>query len=238
MPKLLLLALCLLLSSTAFSNPLNAYKASYHAEIKKGLKLSGEAVRQLSQNKDGSWHYSFNVKTLPANINESTHFTYKDTVQPLNYEYKLSGMLIKDRKQKVVFNPKTQQLTERYKKQQWQLDFTPETQDRLSYQLQLQLDIASFIKSADSNTSKPPVLDYSVIHKGKFRNYRFQIIEQATIDTPIGTKDTVVVEKLRADQSKRHTRLWFDTSPPYALLRMIQEEEDGERYEINIKKLE
>jgi hypothetical protein len=207
---------------------LQPHSASYEAHISHGLSLDGEAQRELVQQEDGSWFYRFNVDTTPAEITEQSVFDLIDRkIRPKSYDYLLSGFLIKDRHQSVVFDQNTGTLNEKYKKKQWSLDTLPGTLDRLNYQLQLQLDVGAGKQD----------LVYQVIHKGKFREYRFQILGKESIDTKLGTKEAIVVEKVRDGGKQRETKLWFDQSAPFALLKMIQTEPDGEYYEINITEL-
>lgn len=223
------LSLILTLSmDSVFANSdtlLQPHSASYEAHISHGLSLSGKAHRELIKQQDGSWSYRFHVDTTPAEITERSIFELVDRqIQPKSYDYLLSGFLIKDRHQSVVFDQKNGTLNEHYKKKQWSLDSLPDTLDRLNYQLQLQLDVG---------VGKPDLV-YRVIHKGKFREYRFQVLGREPIDTKLGTKEAIVVEKVRDGEKQRETKLWFDQSPPFPLLKMIQTEPDGEYYEINI----
>jgi hypothetical protein len=204
---------------------IEAHSASYQAHISQGISLNGDATRELTQLEDGSWSYRFYVETTPAEITERSIFELIDgKIKPRQYDYLLSGFLIKDRRQSVVFDQSNGTLTEKYKKKQWELSAPDNILDRLNYQLQLQVDVGSGDKE----------FEYKVIHKGKVRHYRFEVIGEESIQTSLGTKRAQVVQKLREGGKKRETKLWFDQAPPYALLKMIQTEPDGEYYEINI----
>jgi Protein of unknown function (DUF3108) len=204
------------------------HKAEYQARIKKGISLDGKATRELSRREDGSWLYRFDVSTTPADILESSILQISENaLQPLRYDYNLTGMFIKDRKQQVDFDWANGKLAEKYKKKSWELPVNVGTQDRLSYQLQLQLDI--------SNGKEH--FTYQVIHKGQIRQYDFTKVGEETIETSIGSRDAIVITKDRDPGKDRQTTLWFDKGQPNILLRMIQVEDDGETYEINISNL-
>ncbi len=226
--KSLALALCLgwifIESSVAFE--LVPHTASYTAKFKKGLKINGSAVRELKQLKDGRWHYRFDVESMVADIDESVIFELKgDRIRPQEYRYKLSGFFIRDRHQEVRFLWDKGVAEGQHKDKDWKIELSPQTYDRLGYQLQLLLDVQS----------RKPDMSYDVAHKGKLRSSTFAIIREEPIETVLGKVDSIVVEKVRAPEKKRETLLWFSKSAPYLLLKMTQVEDDGEEYEILLK---
>ena len=81
-------------------------------------------------------------------------------------------------------------------------------------------------------------MQYQVVHKGRLEDSQFQIIREETLQTKIGTEQSVVVEKVRSPEKQRKTLLWFSKSNPLILLRMYQQEKDGEEYEITIQSIE
>lgn len=215
--------------ASADNTPLiQSHAASYEAHISHGISLNGNATRELIHQEDGSWSYRFYVNTTPAEITERSIFELVDgKIIPKQYDYLLSGFLIKDRHQSVTFDQTTGMLKEKYKKKKWEMKSPDNILDRLNYQLQLQVDVGSGKKN----------LDYDVIHKGKVRHYRFEVMGEEAIDTQLGKKRALVVQKIREGDKKRETKLWFDRTSPFALLKMIQTEPDGEYYEINITAL-
>jgi hypothetical protein len=224
--------------SKTFSNPaeldntpqLIPHIAQYTAKIKKGISLNGTATRTLSKMANGDWSYSFIVKTAPADITETSKFRQLQSGlwKPYSYNYELSGFFVKDRKQSVAFDLDNGKANESYKDRNWSVSVSPTILDRLNYQLRLQTQVA------DPNAE----LVYDVLHKGKIRTYKFAVLKTETISTAIGEKEAIVVEKVRDESKKRETRLWFDSAAPHALLKMIQVEDSGEMYEINIIGLE
>ncbi|KZZ62980.1 hypothetical protein A3762_22710, partial [Oleiphilus sp. HI0125] len=197
--------------------------------IDHGLSLSGTATRELRKLENDAWLYTFYVDTLPATIHEQSTFSITDQmITPSLYSYALEGTFIKNRYQRVEFFDDTK-IKERYKKKEWTYTNAGPTLDRLSYQLQIQLD------NAFSNADE---FDYQVAHKGSIRKYRFKAIGEQTIETKIGTKTATIIEKVREGEAQRETKFWIDTESPYALLKFIQTESDGEKYEINITRLE
>jgi len=230
MPAFIFLLFSCLLSLTAISAELLPHTATYTAYIKKGLSMKGEAVRELKQLKSGQWQYRFDVESIAADIKESTTFSWQnDHITPFNYKYELSPFLASKRKRKVSFNWQQNTVRSSYKDKKWTLETIPiNSQDRLSYQLQMLIDV----KSGKKN------MIYPIVHKGKIKDSHFRVLREEPLQTTLGILDSVLVEKVRAEGKKRKTHLWFAKDHAFLLLKMYQIEKDGDEYEINIKSAE
>jgi hypothetical protein len=230
MSAFILLLLTSLLSFTATSAELLPHKATYTAKITKGISMQAEAVRELKQLDNGQWIYRFDVESLPADIKESTTFNWQNNqISPQKYTYKLSPFLASNRKRKVSFNWPQNTVSSTYNDKKWTLAAIPiNSQDRLSYQLQMLMDVAS---------GKQEMI-YPVVHKGKIKDNHFKIIREESLETKLGPLESILVIKVRADPKKRETLLWFAKDHPFLLLKMIQVEGAGDEYEIIIKSAE
>ena len=83
----ILLFICLASSASAFE--LSPHTATYSANIKKGIKIKGKAVRELKRLDESTWHYSFDVRSFAADIDESVTFSLlDDRITPEKYRYK------------------------------------------------------------------------------------------------------------------------------------------------------
>ena len=225
--KLCLILFLLLGSSfTSQAVELVPHKASYSAKIKKGMSVKGKAVRELKQLENGQWLYSFKVRSFVADIDESTLLSWHDDqVFPHLYNYKLSAFLTQDRRKKVNFDWSKFTAINPLKEKGWIITNIPEkTIDKLSYQLQLGMDLQS---------GKQEVL-YQVADKGKLRPNHFIVTGEEEINTVFGTVRSITVKKVREKSKKRKTNLWFSKQYPLLLLKMVQVEKDGQQYEINI----
>ncbi len=203
-----------------------AHKASYSAKIKKGISIEGQAVRELQQSENGQWLYSFKVRSFLADIDEATHLSWQNNkVLPHSYNYKLSAPLTRDRRKKVNFDWDKMVALNPLKKKGWTITDIPQnTFDRLSFQLQLAMDVQSGQQD----------MRYGVADKGKIRENRFRVTGEEKIQTAFGVINSISVEKVRDKGKKRQTTMWFSKQYPFLLLRMLQVEKDGEQYEINI----
>lgn len=216
---------CLFFSQAA-AYELVPHTATYTAKIKKGVSIKGKAVRSLAKTQDGQWLYSFNVESFAADIKESVVFDFlNNEIKPISYNYKLSPFLARNKKRSVRFDWNNLTASSLVKDNLWRLDNIPDnTYDRLSYQLQLLIDVSQ---------KQLPTL-YNIAHKARLRPSRFDILDKVNVITSLGSTDAHLIKKVRDDSSKRETHLWISVSHPFLLLKMIQKEKDGEEYEINI----
>lgn len=210
------------LSISAFE--LQEHSASYSAKIKKGVSIDGKATRTLKRLDKNKWLYSFNVDSFIADIKESSVILHdKGHIQSLDYNYKLSAFLVSDRKRKIHFDWVNNTAVNPLKKSDWEIKNIPQnTYDRLSYQLQLLLDVHN------SHTK----MTYFIAHKAKLRESQFVVLGEEVIQSRFGNVQSITAKKQRDEDAKRETYLWFSKDFPLLLLKMTQREKDGEEYEI------
>ncbi|AZZ93594.1 DUF3108 domain-containing protein [Hahella sp. KA22] len=223
-----------LVAASAVTAPSQAYanqeliptKAEYKASYKKGIPIRGTAVRELKQLEDGSWSYNFDVNSFIVDINERVNFQWvNDYIRPTNYSYERSGW-VKDKKATVDFDWTKMSVRNNVENKPWSMTIPEQTLDKLSYQLQLRLDLAKGITD----------LTYKVADGGHLKEFVFSVIGEEKLDTRLGKIDCIVVEKVRKPDSDRQTRLWFAKDWNYLLVQMVQIEPDGEKYEIYLEK--
>ena len=109
--------------------------------------------------------------------------------------------------------------------------FNPSTffSDRLLYQLRLQVDLIN--TPVDSIRSK--TWTYLIFDRGRMKEYVFEMADEESIDTALGTIDTIRLERKNEDSSKR-TTLWLAPSLEYMLIRFVQED-DGDSFSLALK---
>ena len=91
----------------------------------------------------------------------------------------------------------------------------------VSYQLQLARDLSA-------GKTLPT---YRVIHRGKIKDYRFEIVGEETLATPLGPIRTLKLRRVR-DTQERETLFWMAPAWSFLLVKLWQREEDGESYEL------
>ncbi|MBA4502542.1 DUF3108 domain-containing protein [Marinobacterium marinum] len=226
-----LLTGCLLASLPAHADTshLPAFKATYTTAFDMGISLSGEAVRELKQTEGGQWRFNSEASAMMAGISETTLFNYHPTepIQPVSYRYHRK-VLGKSRKANIDFDWASQSVTTVVKDTPWKMQVPAGTQDKLSYQLQLRLDL---LAGKDSMT-------YSVADGGKLKEYQFKVTGEEEVVTPYGRYNAVRVMRDRGEDADRETLLWLAPDLDYLIIRLEQTESDGKTYALLLKNLE
>lgn len=205
---------------------LKPIKAKYSASLEKGIPFSGSATRTLKQRDDGLWEYRFDVDSFIADIRESLLLEWDGRrVIPLEYRYKLSGMMIPDRAARLDFDWNKYRVRNDIKDKPWYMDIHRGVLDKLGFQLQLRQDLKAGKRR----------MVYEIADGGQLKEYEFRVVGETVLNTDNhGAVRTVQVEKVREPYKKRETDLWFAPEWDYLLVRMVQVESDGTRYEINL----
>lgn len=210
----------------AQAQELTPISATYGATMDKGLSIDGSATRTLKQQADGSWLYRFDVDSLIADITESVTFRWEDgEVLPLEYRYALKGLMIRDRSRALNFNQAANSVSGSYDGESFNMPLAENALDPLGYQLQLRQDL----KAGKTDVT------YAVADDGDYDEDRFAVVGKETLTTPVGEYETIKVEKVRNADSKRSTLMWFAPELDYLLVRLVQVEPDGSRYEVNLE---
>jgi hypothetical protein len=166
---------------------------------------------------------------MMAGISEVTRFNYQPTqpIQPLSYRYHRK-VLGKSRKASIDFDWAKQSATTVVKDTPWKMQVPAGTQDKLSYQLQLRLDLLA------GKTD----MTYAVADGGKLKEYRFKVTGEEQIDTPYGRYNAVRVMRDRGEDADRETLIWLAPELDYLIVRLEQTESDGKTYALLLKNLE
>lgn len=219
---LLFVLAALSLPASLMAADLQPFSASYTADWKQ-LPMSGTASRSLKLQEDGTWKLDFSASMLIAGLNETSWLTlHNGDVQPLKYRYARSGMG-KAKKIKQDFDWSSQLVTGSDRGNPIKLTLIQGVQDKSSYQLALQRDIAA------GKTS----MSYQVVDGDELDTYDFRVLGEERVETVVGTVDAIKVERVRdPTQSKRKTTLWFAKDWDFLLVRLQQVEKDGKEYQI------
>ncbi len=193
------------------------YEASYN-----GLNVT--AVRSLTKLDNGEYKLSFDAKSFFATIEEFSQFRWQGhQMVPSRYEYHRTG-LSKDRHAVLTFDWKNKVVTNDVQNKPWSMALPAATLDKLSYQLQLSADLLNGAKT----------LQYQIADGGNLKEYGFELQSSEQINTPIGKVEAIKIKRIRDSDSKRVTYLWVAPAWSYMLVRLRQQEGDGEYFEINL----
>jgi len=205
---------------------LTPYSATYSASMSKGIKLNGAGKRELKDQGNGVWLYRTEVDSFIADINESLIFNWEDgQVVPLRYRYELSGLMVSNRKQSIDFDWQAGVASGSYRGDKFELELREGVLDPLGFQLQLHQDLKAGKRD----------VTYQVIDKGEYDEDRFAVLEEENLSLNGRSVDALKAEKVREDDSKRQTLMWFDPKQDYLLVRLLQIEPDGSEYELRLK---
>ncbi|WP_299599502.1 DUF3108 domain-containing protein [uncultured Microbulbifer sp.] len=199
------------------------FSATYEAEFS-GFGVTAE--RKLSGT-PASWRLDFSAHSMFAKIEEYSRFAQRgEQLVPQHYDYQKSG-LGKDRHTALSFEDNARRVVNIYDKARSIEKAPVNIQDKISYQLQLAMDVAN----------KKTPLHYKVADGKKIREYKFRIAGTENIKTPMGMIETVKVERVREGDAERVTNIWFAPEWNYALVKLIQQEDNGKSYQITLTKL-
>ncbi|MGM0433541.1 MAG: DUF3108 domain-containing protein [Pseudomonadota bacterium] len=225
----LTVAAAAVLPSAAFAQDVDLYPmtTTYGAELERGITISGEATRSLERTDTGRWVYRFDVDSFVADIRESSRFRFEDqTVISERYRYSLEGFFLSNRYKKLDFDWDEDVIVDRENDRRIDMSDQPGVQDQLGAQLQLWVDLR-----AGKET-----MEYVIPDDGDFKDYQFEVLREETLDTrEFGDVETVVVERIRDEDSPRTTLMWFAPEWDHLLVRLEQTNDEGENFEIYLK---
>lgn len=224
MRHLLVFALALF-SLPALAVEPKPFSASYTADWKQ-LPVSGTAERSLRHLDGDNWQLSFEASMLVASLTEQSTFRVENTaLLPLTYHYERSG-LGKGKEIEHDFDWSEKQVIGNDRGTPVRIPLNRGMQDKSTYQLALQYDVAAGKKS----------MSYQVIDGDEVETYDFRVLGDDVVRTKAGLIDAVKVERVRdPTQSSRKTVLWFAKDWNHLLVRLHQVEKDGKEYQIMLK---
>lgn len=218
-----LLLLCFGSASHAES-PIAAFEQQFRLSSS-GIPFSIKADRRLAYQGDGHWEMTVSADNWLGEVKETTVFSW-DQCTPLSryYGYKREG-LGKERQAQMFFNHQSGQARVVRAAQESHYPINTGTTDKLSHTLALQC-----LLSQGSTDLSMDIADEKGIDHIEYRR-----VGEELLDTPAGEFATVKIERLREPGSSRQTSLWFAKEFGYALVQMVQHE-DNKRHTMTLKK--
>lgn len=198
---------------------ISPFTAHYKANIK-GFAV--KATRELKAVDDQQLALRFSAQSWAAKIDESSVFSYENTqIKPISYLYKQSAFG-KKRHYSSLFDYAAQSISSSNKDTISTVPF-PKQQvlDKLSYQLQLQLDLLH---------GKSEFL-YTIVDKGNLKEYHFKVIGEEILNTPLGDLNTI---KVMRKSHHKTAYIWFAKDWNYLLVQLKQYEDDKQKLSIQL----
>jgi len=209
----------------ADTGALKAFHATYQVVSEGSISMKGESERVLSQNADNKWLLKSRASALFASIEESSLFSLnQNQITPHQYLYNRK-VLGKTRKANLSFDWQTQTVTNDVNNKPWKMDIQPGVMDKLSYQLQLQSDVAAGKKK----------FSYNVADGGRLKNYNFAVKGKETINTPAGNFNAVRVERIYTEAKDRQTLIWFAPALDYQMVKLYRQEKKDKIFSLELK---
>ena len=213
-----------LVAFAASANPIE-FRAEYRGDFV-GLPVQAKAVRELTRMDNGHYRLTSSAEALFVSITESSEFTYEDERWlPDSYHYQRQG-LGKNKNEQHFFD--WPEMTMNYR--DTVVAAEPGALDKLSYQLKLRADVMKALASDDNNVE----LSYLIADEEKFKQYRFRIIGEEVLATPLGEINTVRVDRIR-ETSERQTSFWLAIDYEFLLVRLKQLETRNRGFELNLQ---
>lgn len=227
-------SLTLLTSQVVTAKPnimIPAFSAVY--SIIHNSKSVGSGTRSLTYLDHGLAQYSYdtNIEWLifSDNRQEMSQVKIDDgQVIPVNYQFIREGTG-RDKSFHWHYDINNNKATNLEKKQEYNLDFPANIQDKLSYHLQLRFNM---LKNPKQKNFVYPVIG----NNGKMKNYVYQYDGEEEIMLPYGLVKTIRLKR-EVEEKKRVTYAWFAPELDYLLVKLYQSKGGVEQFEAQLKSL-
>ena len=209
-------SLLLVLSSSALAEPVT-YRTEYDARYR-GLPVKATGIRELLKLEDNLYVLNSTADSMLAQVMETSTFGITGSnLIPIRYEYQRKG-LGKNKLEITQFDWEKNLASHADSHS----SLTAGTLDKLSYQYQLRADVADAFGENDLQRE----FTYQVADEEKRQSYKFRIVAEETLETPIGAMHTVQVDRIRDDKD-RSTSLWLSIEHDFILVRLTQIEKSN-----------
>ena len=194
--------------------------ATYAAEYN-GHRVT---AKRTYQPQGKGWSLRFEAESWFASVVEQSRFSWNANGQVISDQYFYKREVLgRDRVNSATFDHDTGWVDSRREDRSYRLPLKQSLLDKQNYQIQLRHDLINNISP----------LVYDVLDGKRIKQYRFRRLGNETISTPLGPLETVKVERVRED-SERETRLWFATQWNHMVVKLVQIDEDDQRFQIDV----
>ena len=231
-----LASLLLLLSGAAPSLAAPERELPDQFEVTFTLEVVGATVARtrwsLSPGNDGGYIYESHTEVVGVlslihkdSVFERSEWVYTEQwLRPHAYRYKRIGRKARDIS--IVFDWEESIAHHDSPSGPWQMPVPDGTMDKLTYLLALMRDLGRGKRS----------VEYMVADGGELERYTLIGIGEERIETALGTFDTIVVRRERANK-KRETTFWCASALNFLPVQMLHEEHDGTSVTFHIESL-
>ena len=217
-----LLALSASLVHAAATLQLIPFQAQFSVS-RNGIQL-GRLELQLEISATGE--YSYTGHTIPAplvrlfysdEIHETSHGRYQgDTIIPLQYEHRRLRQGEQEKLTRLDFDWADKKVWSESEGSRWAQAVTPGSQDKVSQQLALRLDLAA----GKERTS------YAVADGGRIKTYHFKVVGRETIKLPNGRLKCLRVRRSKGTRPPDYT-IWIAPELDYLPVKIERKRSSG-----------
>ena len=208
--------------ATVSADELSLYEAAYTTKV---IGLSVTLNRSLTREGD-RFHLSQAGKTFLLSLNEDSHFTLEgEQIIGEEFVYQLGG--VSKRRREVHFDPANNTIRSLKKKEWTEHPWSPDVLDRLSQQEQMRLKLL--------HAEIPPErISLSIIDGPRVKQKHFDLVETGSLETEVGTLNTVHYRLRHNDPSDRSSDAWLATDHDFIMVR-TEHVEDGSKTVIRLQ---
>lgn len=208
---IIVLILTAQLGCTATTLP--PYEATYTTKLR-GVKISG--TRKFESTGSNTYKVSWKAKALWMRLNEWSEFELINgkQIRPISYHYTRKG-LGTDKPIHIIFDWENNVINAKKGDKDYQFALEPNTLDRLSYQVQMQIDL---LVNPDSQQ-----LNYTVANHDRLAHYEFNYENQALIKTELGSAESLIFKR---EKKYKTTRIWLSPEQFYVPVKIEQTEDE------------
>ena len=209
----IIIALILTAQLGCTATTLPPYEATYTTKLR-GVKISG--TRKFESTGSNTYKVSWKAKALWMRLNEWSEFELINGTQirPISYHYTRKG-LGTDKPIHIIFDWENNVINAKKGDKDYQFALEPNTLDRLSYQVQMQIDL---LMDPDNQQ-----LHYIVANHDRLARYQFNYENQALIETELGTTESLIFKR---EKKYKTTRIWLSPEQFYVPVKIEQTEDE------------
>ena len=203
------------------------FEATYLAEA---LGLSATAYRTRSFAGEDTYRLENRVTLtlLGATVGTVTEFSEfrleNQRVVPLLYGYSQTGL--SRREELVEFDWNAMSAASTLDAESWSLILQEGVQDKMSYSQSFSHDIGVLGLQE---------ITYSVVDGDEIEEQTYRVAAEEVLSTPLGDLNTVKIERVRSDNSRRRTTVWLATDWHYLLVRLEQVNGSGRETNLSLE---
>ena len=209
---LLLLSALIPSQTTHAGTALPLYEARYQTKVS-GIRIT--LTRSLTE-KQGHYHLQQSGKAFLVKLKEESRFMVDgDQILGERFHYQLSG--VTKRQREVHYDPSAGIIRSLRKKTWTEHPWSADVLDRLSQQEQMRL----LLIRAET---PPEQMALKVVDGPNIKLKRFELVEQATLDTLAGALRTVQYRLLHDEPEERSSETWLAIDHSFLMVRTEHEE--------------